>query len=225
MTHAPAPSQPQMQPPAQFVKAPSNGLATASLVLGIIGTVLALIPFLGILGAVIGGLGLILGIFGFLASRKHGVGTGKSIAGLVLGVASIVVFALVSAATVAAVDTAVKETNKTFKDATDTSAATDLSNKSELKDATVGAVSKGAFGDVTVKITVTNHSSKTSDYMSTVVFESPNGKKQYGTGDLFIDHLRPGQTKVNKVGMLDELPHNATRVSVRLTDFDRSASY
>ena len=66
--------------------APSNGLATASLVLGIIGVVLAIIPFLGIMGALVGGIGLILGIFGLLAANKRGVGKGKSIAGLVLGV-------------------------------------------------------------------------------------------------------------------------------------------
>ena len=64
-----------------------------------------------------------------------------------------------------------------------------------------------------------------SDYVATVVFESPDGKTQYGTGALFVNGLRPGQTKVEKVVMLDELPGGVKKVAVRLTDFDRSESF
>jgi hypothetical protein len=215
-----------VQTPEQvtYVKAPSNGLATASLVLGIIGTVLALIPVIGVMGAVIGGIGLVLGIFGLLAAKKRGAGKGKSIAGLVLGAAAIVVFLLVSAATVAAVDTAVKSVDKGIADRTDTSAATDVSDNDEIKDAKLGKPVKDMFG-VSVKVTITNSSKNKSDYLGTVVFESANGKTQYGTGPLLVDGLEPGQTKVEKVMMLDELPKNAKAISVRLTDFDRSQSF
>ena len=123
MTYAPV----QAPETVQYVKAPSNGLATAGLVLGIIGVVLALIPVLGIAGALIGGIGLILSVFGFLASRKHGAGKGKSIAGLILGVASIVVFMIVSAATVAAVDSVVEEMDKAVAEGSDKSADSDTS--------------------------------------------------------------------------------------------------
>lgn len=219
MTQAPI----QTPEPVTYVKAPSNGLATASLVLGIIGVVFAIIPLVGIMGAVVGGIGLVLAIFGLLAANKNGVGKGKSIAGLVLGAAAIVVFMAVSAATVAAVDGAVKSANKELSDRTDTSSTTDISDSNELKDAKLGKPVKDTFG-VSVKVTLKNNSSETSDYMGTVVFESPNGKKQYGTGALFVEGLQPGQTKVEKVVMLDELPANVKAVSVRLTDFDRSMS-
>lgn len=220
MSHAPA----QPQAPVQFVKAPSNGLATASLVLGILGTVFAIIPFLGVFGAILGGVGLALGVFGFLASRKHGVGKGKAIAGLVLGLASIVVFLVVSAATVAAVDSAVKDVDTSVKNQADTSKATDVSDDDELKDAKITAVSKDMFG-ASAKVKLTNSSPNKSDYTATVVFESPDGKTQYGTGTLFVEGLEPGQTKVEKVVMLDELPGNAKKIIARLTDFDRSESF
>jgi len=222
MTHAPV--QPQAGQPV-YVKAPSNGLATAALVLGIIGTVLSFIPLIGGFGAFIGGVGLALAIAGFLVAGKRGVGKGKSIAGLVLGLASIIIFFAVTAATVAAVDGAVKDFNKQVKAQTDSSAATDVSDAKELKDAELGTVKKDQFDTITIDVTLTNNSSKTSDYMGTVVFESPNGKTQYGDGALFVENLNPGQTKTSEVMMLDTLPKGAKKVVARLTDFDRTESF
>lgn len=222
MTHAPMPIQQQPQP--VFVKAPSNGLATAAMVLGIVGTVLALIPVIGAFGAFVGGVGIALAIAGLFVARSRGVGKGKAIAGLVLGVASLVVFFAITAATVAAVNSAAKDLNKQIADQTDTSAATDVSDPTELKDAKVASPTKGMFG-VAVKVTITNHSSKTSDYSGTVVFESQDGSRQFGTGPLFVEKLRPGQTSVQKVIMLDDLPKGASKVTARLTDFDRTAAF
>jgi hypothetical protein len=114
MTYTPV--QPHPGQPA-FVKPPSNGLATAALVLGIIGTVLSFIPFVGGFGAFIGGVGIALAIAGFVVAGKRGVGKGKSIAGFILGVASIIIFFVVTALTVAAVDSAVKEIDKEIQKA------------------------------------------------------------------------------------------------------------
>ena len=116
-----------------------------------------------------------------------------------------------------------KDVNKDIADRTDTSSTTDISDDDELKDAKLGKPVKDTF-TVSVKVTLKNNSSKTSDYMGTVVFESPDGKTQYGTGALFVQGLEPGQTKVEKVMMLDELPENAQAISARMTDFDRSMS-
>ena len=140
MTYAPV----QAPAPAPYAKAPSNGLATASLVLGIIGTVLSLIPILGIVGALVGGIGLVLSVFALLAARKHGVGKGKAIAGLVLGLASIVIFVMISAATVAAVDSVVEEMDKGTAGASDSTVASDTAGDTEAVDAdTSGSMSVG----------------------------------------------------------------------------------
>jgi len=109
-----SPVQPQTGQPV-FVKAPSNGLATAALVLGIVGTVVAFIPLLGGIGAFVGGGGIALAIAGLVVAGKRGVGKGRAIAGLILGAASIIIFIAVTAVTVAAVDSAVNELDKETK--------------------------------------------------------------------------------------------------------------
>jgi hypothetical protein len=45
-----------------------------------------------------------------------------------------------------------------------------------------------------VQVTVTNHSSKRSDYMITVALESADGHTQYDTADVYAQNLEPGQT-------------------------------
>ncbi|GAA2804679.1 DUF4190 domain-containing protein [Streptomyces showdoensis] len=79
---------PGMQPPAQ----PRNGLGTTALVLGIVGLVFAIIPFLFWLGAILGLLALIFGIVGASRAGK-GLATNKGMAvtGLVLGAVSVLV--------------------------------------------------------------------------------------------------------------------------------------
>lgn len=90
------------QPPAQ----PRNGLGTTALVLGIVGIIFAIIPFLFWLGGVLGLLALIFGIIGSSRAGK-GLATNKGMAvtGLVLGVVSIVV----SIAWTVVIATAVKD--------------------------------------------------------------------------------------------------------------------
>ncbi len=58
---------------------PSNGLAIASLVLGIVGLLLAIIPIVGVISWILAPLGLILG---FVALNKPG-GRGMAIGGLI----------------------------------------------------------------------------------------------------------------------------------------------
>ena len=48
------------------------------------------------------------------------------------------------------------------------------------------------FGHVAV--TITNHSSKRSDYLITVAVESADGHTQYDTADVYVQNLEPGQT-------------------------------
>lgn len=93
---------PGMQPPVQ----PRNGLGVTALVLGIVGVLFAIIPFLFWLGGILGLLALIFGIIGVSRAGK-GLATNKGMAltGLILGAVSIVV-AIVWTAVIA---TAVKD--------------------------------------------------------------------------------------------------------------------
>ncbi len=89
--------QPQYAQPQymQLVKPPSNGLATASLVLGIITAVFffsiigwLFVPILGLLAIIFGTIGM------STAGKLDGLGKGKATAGLILGFSPIVLTVL-----------------------------------------------------------------------------------------------------------------------------------
>jgi hypothetical protein len=222
MTHTPV----QPQPQTVVVKAPSNGLATAALVLGIVGTVLAFIPLIGGLGAIIGGIGIALAIAGFVVARKHGVGKGKSIAGFVLGVASIVIFFMVTAATVAAVDTAIDEIDKEikngnggFSEATDKPKAVTEGSAftHDGYDVPAGwAVTQDKLLDtVAIKgMSVTNASHGSTDTpMFTFQFVG-KGENILGTVSCTGTELQPGQSTKLDCGGLDSFPTGYSEIRV-----------
>ncbi|WP_066956232.1 DUF4190 domain-containing protein [Streptomyces lushanensis] len=90
-----------------------NGLGIASLVLGIVGAVSGLIPFLFWLAAVLGLTGLILGLAG-RGRAKRGEATNKGVAtsGVVLGLLALVLAAIGAFLTFKLVGDAVKELDK-----------------------------------------------------------------------------------------------------------------
>lgn len=81
------PYQPQYGPPPPYPQQqPSHGMATGGFVVALVGAVLSLIPFLGIVSWVISPVGLVLSIVGLTAAtRKNGAGRGLAIAGVILG--------------------------------------------------------------------------------------------------------------------------------------------
>jgi hypothetical protein len=81
-----------------------NGLATGGFVVALIGAVIALIPFLGIVSWVISPVGLILSAVGLALALRRGVGRGLSIAGVVLGIVGIVICSIYAASFAAAVN-------------------------------------------------------------------------------------------------------------------------
>lgn len=86
----------------------SSGLATAAMVLGIIGVVLSFIPLINNLAFV---LGVLAAIFAIIALSKK-ASKGKAITGLVLGILSIVITLLMQQALGNAIDDALAPTKK-----------------------------------------------------------------------------------------------------------------
>ena len=85
----------------QQVKAPSNGMATAALVLGIVAIVCGVWSPLPILGLVAAGTGfipavlaIVLGHLGVRQSRTLGIGHGAGMTGLVLGYVTVGIIVL-----------------------------------------------------------------------------------------------------------------------------------
>ncbi|MFG2628720.1 DUF4190 domain-containing protein [Streptomyces sp. NPDC048473] len=115
------PQSPQPYAPAQTpgMRPARNGLGIAALVLGVIGAVSGLIPFLFWLAGILGVIALILGLAG-RGRAKRGEATNKGMAtfGAVLGLISLILAVVGAVITFKAVDDAVNDLNKAVSDTT-----------------------------------------------------------------------------------------------------------
>lgn len=82
----------------QSLTKPTNGLATAALVLGIIGAVLALFPVINAVAAIMAVLAIVFGIIGLTRAKRVSTGRGRSIAGLILAVVALITVPTINAA-------------------------------------------------------------------------------------------------------------------------------
>jgi hypothetical protein len=78
--------------PAATPPAGSNGLATTSLILGIIGFILSFIPIVNWVGIFLDLAAVILGAIGMGKAKKVGKGKGGAMVGLILGALGIIIF-------------------------------------------------------------------------------------------------------------------------------------
>lgn len=92
-----------------------SSLATASLVLGIIGVVLSFIPIINNAAFILGILAIIFGIVTLVKKT----GKGKSISGLVLGIFAVIIALAMQSAFSDALDDTSKDLNKATGDATE----------------------------------------------------------------------------------------------------------
>ena len=88
-------------------------------------------------------------------------------------------------------------------------------------DARLSSCSTDSLGQLSAKVTITNHSSKSSNYMVTVVFESSDGATQLDSSFAAANNLSPNQnTTVEAVSFKE--PQG--RFTCRITDVTRYAS-
>ncbi len=81
-------------PPAQAVSAvPTNGTATAGFICGLVAIILIWIPWVSLIGIILGVIGLILSGLGLSQANKiAGSGRSMAIAGLVLSIIVVLIF-------------------------------------------------------------------------------------------------------------------------------------
>lgn len=102
-----------------------------------------------------------------------------------------------------------------------------IASKDASADVKIGRLkAKKILGQVSyyyAPVTVTNHSSKRSDYVITVALESADGKMQIDTADMLIQNLEPGQSKSDEGDFLttDKVPAGAKLV---LQEVERTSS-
>ncbi|MFF3319204.1 DUF4352 domain-containing protein [Streptomyces sp. NPDC003035] len=193
-----------------------NGLGTAALILGIIGTVSGLIPFFFWLAGILGLIALILGLVG-RGRVKRGEANNKGVTttGAVLGLAALILSVVGAVITFNAVSDAVDEIDKTLQEAApqdpSSTAKGDAGGKA---DATKGLVA-GAPSVYKDKLKVTVSEAKpytpsdaadrtagTKAYQVTVVIEN-GGKKEFDAALVTLS-ARAGQDGVAAEQVFDD---------------------
>ncbi|MER7519021.1 DUF4352 domain-containing protein [Streptomyces sp. NPDC126499] len=197
LPHAPAPT------------ALRNGLGTAALILGIIGTLSGLIPLLFWLAGILGLIALILGLAGKGRVKRGEAGNkGVALTGAILGLAALVLSVVGAVITFTAVSDAVEEIDKTIQDA----APKDPGGKA-------GAGKALAAGETTsyddgLKVTVSaakpytpgesavGHTEGNKAYQVTITLEN-TGKKAFDAA-LALPEVRAGKDGVTAEQIIDD---------------------
>ena len=169
-------------PEVVYVEKKRNGLGTAALVLGIIAIATAWVPFLNVVSMILAVIAIGLGIGGFVMARKRG-GMVKTIFGVVLSIAALVLGMSVNSAAVDAIDEGIEE----FED------AMDVTDEVTIE---IGAVTSDEFSSE-VPVTITNISDETA------------GTTQIDTANVIFNDLKAGQTATDTAIFLDILPEDA----------------
>jgi hypothetical protein len=73
-------------------------------------------------------------------------------------------------------------------------------------------------GHMASTVTITNHSSKRSNYVVDIVFESPGGSRQLATRSVFVNDLEPGQATRQQASTLTAPPE---RFDCRVSEVQR----
>ncbi len=167
-----------------------SGLATAGLVLGIIGIVLSFIPIIRFAAYPLGALALIFGIIALIGKKS----VVKSIIVVVLGVATIISTYAMQAATVKAVDKTLDEATSAFDDIDGTN--TDKLLKNDV-DVTIGkfTVEKSDFIDeYKLPVTIKNKGKEKASFSVKIEAVDANGKR-IEDDTVLVDALNAGQSQ------------------------------
>ena len=196
----PSPYAPASEPAPNYPMFTKNGLGTASLVLGIIGVLLGLMPFLFPISALLGVLAL---TFGLIGRHRVKLGTATNnrapLAGWILG--SIAIF--LSLIGVAVVVSLVND------------------SREAMQDIKISGCEINDSGAMSAVLKVTNHASFDADYAITVSFNNGHGT-QLDSTTVEIEALKPDQD-ANVTADSDQ-PPQGDRFGCEVVDVNRTRS-
>lgn len=95
-------------------------------------------------------------------------------------------------------------------------------NDKAAKDVAITACTADDLGYMDAKVTITNNSSKTSNYIVTIAFDSPDGKTQLATGTAIVNDLQSGQKSPQDANGLQDA--NGATFTCRISDVSRYAA-
>lgn len=161
-----------VQPPATGQR---NGLALASMILGIVAVTIAWMPFIVVVGAVCALLAVVFGVIALVRANRSATGRGFAVAGLItgaLGALLCVVGVMFSFAVVRAVD---RYDNPAANEVTVTSC--------EIDGSTARAIGR-----------IENLDDVEADFTVQIAFTRPGTDNPHRTARAFIDDVAPGDT-------------------------------
>jgi hypothetical protein len=91
-------------------------------------------------------------------------------------------------------------------------------------DVKLGKYTADSVGFGHVQVTVTNHSSKRSDYLITVALESGNGRTQYDTALVTVQNLEPAQSSNQDGAFVSLTSKPPATAKLTLKEVERTAS-
>jgi len=108
----------------------------------------------------------------------------------------------------------------------DTSSASSDSGDTQVAhapedDVDIASCTTDSLGSPEAKIKITNHSSKPSNYIVEVAFESPDGSTQIDTSMVSVNNLQPGQSATEDAVTFGDAPSDFV---CKITDVTRYAS-
>ncbi|MFF8846649.1 DUF4352 domain-containing protein [Streptomyces sp. NPDC015127] len=192
-----------------------NGLGTAALVLGIIGTVTGFVPLLFWLGGLLGLLALVLGLLGRgRAKRGEATNKGTATAGAILGLIAMIVGVVIGIATVKAVDDAVDDLNRTTENTAPKNPSENTGRDGKNTKAEVLGAGESIVYDDDLTVTVSapepftpgefavGHTKGNKAHKVTIVIENA-GKKKFDS-TLVTVMARAGKDGVSAERILDD---------------------
>ena len=218
----PAPPIQQQAP----VAAPKNGMGLTALILGIIGTICGIIPFLFFLSGTLGVLGVIFGLVALGRVRKgHATNKGVTVIGLIasavafiLGIVGIVIVVSAGAKLVDEIDKSLPKTESSRAVGTPGAAE---SPESAVTDFVCGAPStEDGYdkGRAEATMTVTNIAKESRSYSVQVEWVDASGARV--ADDIqFASGLAPGQKTVLTAESFEDVSSAPTCKLVEVTSY------
>lgn len=167
-----------------------SGLATAGLVLGIVGVCTSFIPIINNLSFVMGILAVIFGIIA-LAKKSN---KGKVIASIILGVLAVVITLNMQKAVSDSLDTVSKELDK----ATGNSTEEILANDVDVSFGKLDITTSYGYSDAKLPVTVKNKNSETKSFNIHVEAIDTNGSR-IAEDYVYANSLSSGQTQTFEI--------------------------
>ena len=167
-----------------------SGMATAALVLGIVGVCLAFIPIVNYSAIILGVIGFALALASFI--KKAGIG--KAVTGLILSIAAITIAVVMNFALVSAVDSAVDEASKNLDMMSGKNTAEVLKNVDVKLGEFVCTKDDLGLTDTKLEVTVTNKLKEKKSFSITIEAVDESGNR-IEDDIIYANDLNGGQSQ------------------------------